>query len=350
MNPKRIAVFAVALLALALVFVWLAGGFVAKLPSATEAAVVAPQPNTYSVRAEEIAQTRTFSGSLQARQQAAISARITARVAEVLVDAGDRVEAGDVLLRLESDDLSSRVRQQEQALAAAQARVNEARSNFQRIEAVVAQGVLPQARLDEARASRDSAEADLIRAREALAEARTSESFSVIVAPFAGVISRRAVFTGDTAAPGMLLVSIYNPESLQLEAPVSESVLAHLTIGDELAIALDALPSERSAQIVEIEPAADTASRSFTVRLQPGTTANMYPGMYGRVQVPVGSRETIIVPLAAVEQLGQLYYVQVWHNQRSERRLVRLGEPLEHNGTTMVEVVAGLRPGELLAL
>ncbi|WP_410965691.1 biotin/lipoyl-binding protein, partial [Salmonella sp. ZJHZ19_0057] len=88
-------------------------------------------------------------------QQAAISARITARVAEVFVDAGDKVQAGDVLLRLENDDLSSRVRQQEQSLAAAQARVNEARSSFQRIEAVVSQGVLPVARLDEARAARD---------------------------------------------------------------------------------------------------------------------------------------------------------------------------------------------------
>ena len=87
------------------------------------------------------------------------------------------MQAGDILLRLESDDLSARVRQQEQSLAAAQARVNETRLNFQRTESVVQQGVLPEARLDEARAARDSAEAELNRAREALSEAAHERRF-----------------------------------------------------------------------------------------------------------------------------------------------------------------------------
>lgn len=350
MNRKRIVVFVAALLGLALVFAWLAGGFVGKLPTETRTPAASAEPNTFSVSTTVVSQTRNFSGSLQARQQSSISARITARVAEVLVDAGDVVQAGDILLRLESDDLSSRVRQQEQGLAAAQARVNEARSNYQRIAAVVSQGVLPEAQLDEARAARDGAEADLIRAREALSEARTSESFSVIMAPFHGVVSRRAVFTGDTATPGMLLVSMYDPESLRLEAPVSESVLAYINLGDALPIELDAFGSKTNATVVEIEPAADTASRSFNVRLQPESTAGMYPGMYGKVAVPVGEREALLVPATAVTRLGQLNYVQVWRDGQQERRLVRLGEGLTHNGAAMVEVVAGLNFGEELVL
>lgn len=351
MSRKRILTIIVAFVGLALIFVWLAGGFVSKLPTAT---ITAGQSTTAAESGEviraRVQQERHFSGTLQARQQSSISARITARVAEVLVDAGDVVQAGDILLRLESDDLSARVRQQEQSLAAAQARVNEARLNFQRTESVVQQGVLPEARLDEARAARDSAEAELNRAREALSEARTSEGFSVIVAPFDGVVSRRAVFTGDTATPGMLLVSLYQPQSLRLEAAVSESVLANVAIGDTLTIELDAFAERMQAQVVEIEPAADTASRSFLVRLAPSTTENMYPGMYGKVGVPTGERDVLLVPIAAVQRLGQLNYVHVITNSGSERRLVRLGEPQTYQGSEYLEVVSGVRQGERLSL
>ncbi|RUO20737.1 efflux RND transporter periplasmic adaptor subunit [Aliidiomarina haloalkalitolerans] len=351
MKRTRIAIIVAAFLGLALIFVWLAGGFVSKLPTETvSAGTQAESIDSAEVIAARVPQFRNFSGSLQARQQSSISARITARVAEVLVDAGDIVQAGDILLRLESDDLSARVRQQEQSLAAAQARVNEARLNFQRTESVVQQGVLPEARLDEARAARDSAEAELNRAREALSEARTSEGFSVIMAPFDGVISRRAVFTGDTATPGMLLVSVYQPESLRLEAAVSESVLANVRIGDELTMNLDAFSDPFSARVVEIEPAADVASRSFIVRLAPNSTAAMYPGMYGKVAVPAGERDVLLVPAAAVLQVGQLYYVQVVTSSGSERRLVRLGEATRWQGRDYIEVVSGLRDGERVAL
>ncbi|MCL4408720.1 MAG: efflux RND transporter periplasmic adaptor subunit [Gammaproteobacteria bacterium] len=351
MSRSRILIMVAAFLGLALIFVWLAGGFVSKLPTETVSSrTESSASDSGEVVAARVPQFRHFSGSLQARQQSSISARITARVAEVLVDAGDVVHAGDILLRLESDDLSARVRQQEQSLAAAQARVNEARLNFQRTESVVQQGVLPEARLDEARAARDSAEAELNRAREALSEARTSEGFSVIVAPFDGVISRRAVFTGDTATPGMLLVSLYQPESLRLEAAVSESVLANVRIGDELMMELDAFSDRFTARVVEIEPAADVASRSFVVRLAPASTNAMYPGMYGKVAVPDGERDILLVPAAAIQRVGQLNYVQVVTAQSSERRLVRLGEAQQWQGHDYVEVVSGVRAGERVSL
>lgn len=350
MKIKRILAIIAGFVGLLLVFAWLANAFVSKLDTEIRAEQLDTKPETARVVAELMPQYRSFSGTMQARQQAAISARITARVAEVLVDAGDVVQQGDVLLRLESDDLSSRVRQQQQSLAAAQARVNEARSNFQRIEAVVLQGVLPEARLDEARAARDSAEADLNRARESLSEARTSESFSVIVAPFSGVVSRRAAFTGDTATPGMLLLSLYQPESLRLEASISESVLANIAVGDALHISLDALATDLASQIVEIEPAADSASRSFVIRLVPENIHGLYPGMYGTVSVPAGHRTVLHIPAAAVSQIGQLHYAYVWLENRLERRLVRLGEAFEQNGKQRVEIVSGLQPDEEVKL
>jgi len=362
MSTKKVLGFVGAAIGLVVLFIWLAGGFVRTLPveqaqrSQAHGQDVDERraDNSFEVIQVEVPRERAFSGTLQARQQANLAARITARVADVLVDAGNQVQAGDLLVRLESDDLSARVRQQEQQLAAAQARVNEARSNYTRISSMVENGLLPQASLDEARARRDTAEAELSGAREALSEAETSEGFSMIVAPFDGVISRRMVFTGDTATPGMQLVSIYQPRSLRMEAGISESALAHISIGQTIPVWLDAHERWADAQVEEIEPAADAASRSFIARLTLLDTDGVYPGMYGKINVTTGQRQVILIPPTALRQMGQLNFVQVLvsdsEGQRQERRMVRLGEVIQYNGQPMQEIVAGLAANEHILL
>src|SRR5690554_2662973 len=174
----RIFTFAAAIVGLVVIFTLLAGTWVSKVEQEIDPVVPQRAGQTAVVTSFDLPEVRFFSGQMEPRQEASMSSRITARVADVLVEAGDRVQQGDVLVRLENDDLSARVRQQQQTLAAAQARVNEARSNFQRVSALVEQGLLPSAALDEAIAQRDTTEAELAGAREGLSEAQTSESFS----------------------------------------------------------------------------------------------------------------------------------------------------------------------------
>ncbi|KKO44003.1 RND transporter MFP subunit [Arsukibacterium ikkense] len=346
---KRLALaILAAVLFLTLIFLWLAGAFVSKVADESRPLAIAQNGQLYTVSRQPLAEYRYFSGNLQARQQTALSARITARVAEVLVEAGDRVQAGDVLLRLDNDDLSARVRQQEQALASAQARVNEARSQYQRTTTLVTQGLLPAAQRDEVRANRDTAEAELQRSRAALFEAQTSEGFSIMTAPYNGVISQRLVNTGDTATPGALLLTLYAPESLRFEASISESVLGLLQFGQQLQVQLDASQQPLLATVSEIEPAADTSSRNFRVRLDINRTAGLYPGMFGRLAVPIGERDAVLIPSLLIEQRGQLHYVQVRTAAGIERRLIRPGEQHLQNGQAMHEVLTGLAAGEQL--
>lgn len=351
MSKQRIALLVFAFIGLILVFTFLAGTWTNKVGE--ELAAIEPQSAAQSIAAVQVQteETRQFSGHIQARRQSAVAARITARVAEVLVESGDRVEQGDVLLRLESDDLSARVRQQQQALAAAQARVNEARSNFQRVSALVEQALLPSAALDEATAQRDTAQAQFLGAREALTEAETSASYSVILAPFAGIVSERAVYTGDTATPGMQLVSLYQPESVRFEAAVSESVLGHMTPGSRFQVYIDAHEKVYQAILTEVVPTADTGSRSFKVRLDLQAEEMLNPGMYGRLTVATGMRDVVAVPAKSVVRLGQLNYVYVAQEQQLERRLVRLGDTrLQHAGDTWLEVHTGVKESERVVI
>jgi len=351
MSKQRIVLFALALVGLILVFTFLAGSWSTKVGDTIAPSELEQPGAVATAMVLTTADTRCFSGQVLPRRQSSVSARITARVADVLVESGDQVQEGDVLLRLDNDDLSSRVRQQQQSLAAAQARANEARSSFQRVSTLVEQGLLPSASLDEAIAQRDTAEAQLIGAREALSEAKTSESYSVIVAPFSGVVSDRAVFTGDIAIPGMQLVNLYQPESLRFEASVSESVLRYIEPNKAFMVEIDAHEQTYPAVVTEIVPTADAASRSFKVRLAIETNNPLNPSMYGRLTVPTGERDMVAVPVNSIESLGQLHYVYVAVEQRIERRLVRLGNTKMVNGAyEWIEIHSGINAGEVVVM
>lgn len=154
---------------------------------------------------------REFPGVVVAEQHADIAARLTASVMEVLVKVGDKVKQGDVLARLESDDLDARVRQSEQALSSAQAQLNAARKEFSRVRALLNKKLIPQSQFDQAESALQTAQANFNKAQAAVSEAETTFGYSIITAPFDGLITQKPINKGDTATPGALLLSMYNP-------------------------------------------------------------------------------------------------------------------------------------------
>lgn len=350
MKARMVAMVA-AVAVMALVFAYMAGLFAPPLPPTSAQTEPAPEGEYLAVSEVAMPQYRDFSGTIRAHQSAELASRINAKVADVLVDAGDVVQAGDILLRLESDDLGARVIQQQQALASAQAQVNDARLNFDRVRKLVERGLLPVAERDAAKVKLDTANAELAGRTASLSEAEVNRNFSVITAPFDGVISKRAVNQGDIATVGANLVSIYNPNSLRLEAAISESVLPSLGDTEVFAVRMDTRPELLNTRALEIEPAADAASRSFTVKFGFDSRDGLYPGMFGRVSVPLDAVEVLAVPEAAVISHGQLRYVQVQRpEQREEMRIVRLGERFEYESAPWVVVSAGLNRGERIRL
>ncbi|MEI8597860.1 efflux RND transporter periplasmic adaptor subunit [Vibrio sp. M60_M31a] len=168
-----------------------------------------------------------FPGIVVADQQADIAARLTAEVVEVLVKVGDRVKQGDVLARLESDDLDARVRQSEQALSSAQAQLNAARKEFSRVRTLLNRKLIPQSLSTTRQSTLQTAQANFNRSQAAVSEAETTFfGYSIITAPFDGLITQKPINKRwDTATPGSLLLSMYNPDSLEIEVNFAESVM-----------------------------------------------------------------------------------------------------------------------------
>lgn len=342
----RIIVAVLALGFLAFVMAYLAGFFshtiaperLADVRAPVSGAVVAVQSVTEPL-VEEAA------GTIRAKRETLISARITGTIAAVTVRAGDRVEVDDVLVELDSRELQAQVEQRRNLLAAARARVSEARPNYDRIKALFDRGVVPKAELDRAEAAWRAAEAELSRAREAVQEAEATLSHATIRAPIGGRVVERYADPGDTATPGQPLLRIYDPESLRLEAHVRESLGAGLDKGKgrSLTARIDALDAELSVVVDEIVPSAEPGSRTFLVKVTLPQRPSLYPGMFGRLLVPTGTEERLYIPAEAVARVGQLELVTVVTEQGPLRRYIRSGVRTDDG---RVEVLSGLMPGE----
>lgn len=280
----------------------------------------------HEMRLMQVPVTRVFSATLVADQKVFISARLTARIAEILVDVGDSVKQGDVLIRLDSGDLTAKVKQSQQAVFSAQAQLNIARKEFQRLLPLYQQKLVSAAQYDQAASQLKAADANFKKAKAAVSEAQTTFGFSIITAPFDAVIEQRVVDQGDLATPGMHLLSLYQPDSLLLETNISESLLNKIELGSELSYQLSGSMQKQLASVVRVTPASNRSSRSVQVSLQPVSQQSLIPGGFAKVWVEVEQEPRLVVPEQALLKVGQLDYVDLYQDGKIQRKLLQLGE------------------------
>ncbi len=284
-------------------------------------------------------------GTIRSKVETVISPLITASIESISVRSGDEVRQGDVLVRLDARELKARVDQARQSVVAAEAVLTRAEKEFNRVQRIskADPGAVSKAEQDRTQAALSTAQADLLRVRRQEDEVRTALSYGTLTAPISGRVVERYADPGDTARQGEPLLRIYDPVNLRLEANVRESVASTLSKGQRLAARIDALGKELEAVVDEIVPSADPGSRSFLVKSILTSTTGLYPGMFGRLLIPLGRTEKIYIPLEAVTHVGQLDFVIVRTNQGPVRRYVRLGARKDED---QAEVISGLAPGE----
>lgn len=288
-------------------------------------------------------------GTLRAKIETVISPVITATISSINVWSGDQVAEGDVLVKLDARELKTRVAQARQAVAAARAKRTQAEKARQRITRILRAdaGAVSKSERDRADASLQSARADFLRFKRQEDETRTAMSYSTLTAPIAGRIVERYADPGDTARQGEPLLRMYDPATLRLEAAVRETVAATLKKGQHLMVEIDAVNKKYKAVVDEIVPSADPGSRSFLVKVSLSDGSRLYPGMFGRLLIPIGDIEKIYIPQTAVTHVGQLDFVMTKTDQGPARRYVRLGEKGPDN---RIQVVSGLSPGDIIII
>ena len=316
--------------------------------SAPETPTPAPLPKlaTITVEAGGADVGRAWDGVVEAVRQADLSAQTSGRVTVVAADVNDRVIKDQVLVRLTAVEQQAGANTARAQLRAAEAGAVEAEANFARYQALGSKQFVSRLQLDQARAARDSAVAGRDAARAQLAQAGQQTEYTVVRAPFAGIVSARRVEPGESVAPGQMLMSVYAPGALRIEVQVPESDAAAIRVANK-ALLLLADGRRVAAAAVTVFPAADPATHSVAVRvLLPDMENPPPPGITAKVLFPIaGGGAPLQIPSSAIAQRGEVSAAYVIAGNRISMRQLRLGQ----RQGDQVEVLSGLKSGEIVA-
>lgn len=267
-------------------------------------------------------------GTLQAVERATIAAKVTGVISEIPVRLGSSVSAGDLLVRISAEEISAKLNQ-------AEAQLTQARRNLDREEKLLAR------KASTTETVKSMRELYAV-ARAGHDEAKAMLGYTVITAPFDGVITQKKAHGGDLATPGSHLLLLENNSSLQVVTAVPESLIFGITTGDILAVSIPSAGLLTTGTVAEIAPSADPSSRTAPVKINLEPAPGLRSGQFARVTLPGKGHQSLFIPAAAVITHGQMDKVFVNDNNRAHLRLVRTG--MHHQGN--IEILSGLVAGE----
>jgi RND family efflux transporter MFP subunit len=275
-------------------------------------------------------------GVIEAIDYARFGATVAGRVTDVLVDEGDAVRKGDVVVRLDDSQAEARVRD-------ARARLKMAEADIARDQALMNRGVLAVQTLERAQQERDQAAA----AVELFA--RQLEDYTVL-SPLQGTVMKRNVEPGETIAANAVLIEIASTARKRIAAEVDERDIAGVRLGAPIAAHADGFPDETfEARVTNIRREGDSGSRTFRVEADLPADAKLMIGMTVDVDVVVNEKpDALLLPAGAIahgpSQGGRpgAPFVFVVDDGRARRVDVRTGAV----GTAKIEIVSGLKDGD----
>jgi RND family efflux transporter MFP subunit len=336
-----------------------------------------PEVQVAAVRADKGARPALLnaSGYVTPRRRATVAAKITARVNEIFADEGMRVEAGQILARLDDSDarvrLASAVADRDATAAAlGDLRVNlaNAERDLKRNDDLFKRGLIAEQQLDTVRTTVDSFKARVNLAREQvgasearIAMAKQDLDNCIVRAPFAGIVVSKDAQRGEMVSPisaggGFTrtgIATLVDMSSLEIEVDVNESYIARVRDGQPVTAVLDAYPDwQIPAKVRTVIPTADRQKATVKVR---ATFDKLDPRLLPDMGVKVtflGDAPTtpasgrVLVPKAAIRDDGGTPVVFVVREGRAERRAIKQGDA---RGSE-IEVLAGLADGEQIVV
>jgi len=269
-------------------------------------------------------------GTVTARTASTISSKLMGLVRAVHVQEGDVIKKGDLLVTIDSRQVSAQ-------LESAQANAEAAAKEFRRYQQLLLEQSASQQEFDRAQARHREAQA-------AVAAARVSQKDAKVRAPYDGRVVAKMVNPGDLASPGTPFLTVEQEGLFCTDLVLPERHIQAVKLGMEVKVVVPALDRrEITGEVGRIVPTADARSRSFQVKVSMPSGLDLKSGMFARVAIPLGGSGMLLIPQTAIEEQGQLTGVYIVDDDQVARlRLVRTGKSFE----AQVEIVSGLKPGQ----
>ncbi len=336
----------------------------------TPAAASTAQPGT-PVHVEEVTRTDltrelVYTADLKADAAVKVYSPVSDRIEEFPFDDGDEVRSGQRIAVVRSDGLDKGLAQIAAQIDGLEAQVEQAEAELGRSEELRARGVITEQAYDQATTAYRSAAAQLEATRASFDQMSLTAADASVEAPIGGVIADRMLQRGDMASPQVPLCTVLDLDPIRLELHVAERDLAHIRVGQEVALQVDAVPGrEFTGEVARVLPYLDPMSRTNAVEVTVPNPVDgdsgrrpLKPGMFGRARLEVERLEDVVAApedalmldsglLAAQEdgrQLRRAFVVAA--DGTARQRVVELG--LRDDGR--VAVVTGLDEGDLLVV
>ena len=303
-----------------------------------------------SVKAEHVSSPLEYhlDGVIEAINQSTLSAQVSGRIEEVNFDVDDRVNAGEVILRIRDNEYRARLQRNRASLAEAKANLKDAQQEFKRVEELIEKKLVSKASFDKAKTTLTASQARVAASRALVTESQEQLDNTVIRAPYSGVVVTRHIELGETTYVGQKLMTGYAPEYLRVNVNVPQSLIS-------------AVRQHRSARVILLEnnisiatenltifPYANAENHSFQLRADLDESAQaIFPGMLVKVAFIVGQRQRLMVPADSLvyrSEVVGLYVID--KNAQVSFRQVRAGDLFGQK----IEILAGLDANEQIAL
>jgi len=319
-------------------------------PEAKGSSVTLPPVMVAPVEAHRVIERIQAAGDLIAKEEATVSAEVGGIVTEVLLDEGDAVETGAVVLEIDPERRELELRSRQAGVERAEAGLREQERETKRIQTLGSRDVASQAQRDEAETQLQSARSVLAEARAQLGLAERALRDASVTAPFPGFIARRLVSQGEFVSPGQQLFDLVALDPIEIEFHLAEVDSARVAIGGEIDVQVAPYPDEVfRAKVTVISPRIDAETRTLRVKgILPNPDGRLRPGLFARVDLGVADREGVaMIPEDAVLQRadGSVAFRLVDGN-RVQRRVLSTG--VYQDG--YVEVTDGLGIGDLVVV
>lgn len=310
---------------------------------------------TASVQRRDIRSTVLATGVIRPRvgAEVQVGSRVSGILQTLNVSIGDRVEAGQVLARLDPTEFQARLDQANAALETAEVEDRFARIDSDRARELRERTVIPQSELDAAERKSQVAAANLSQARANARSAQIQFDYTVIRAPVPGVVASVSTQVGETVAASFAsptFVTIIDLDRLEIWAYVDETDIGRVEVGQEAVFTVDTYPdTEFTGTVTAIQPKAEIIDNvvNYVTLIEIGDTQGktLRPEMTTTVNILLAEREGVLtLPNGAVRRDSEGVHVLVEDPAGPRRRAIRTG----YRGSDFTEVLEGLQEGDVV--
>ncbi|WP_378952255.1 efflux RND transporter periplasmic adaptor subunit [Pelosinus sp. sgz500959] len=299
---------------------------------------------TVAVRETPKANTLKLTGTVEGLTSANISSRLAGKIHQILVEDGQAISQGAILMTLDTVELGNAERIAQNNVRQTEANYNTAQVDYQRYYNLYGKNAVTKQQLESVQTRMITSRIEVDNAYANLNNAQKQIADGSIVSPVTGVVANKAVTIGQVVSPGTTLLTVEQIDQVYVVVNIEQKDIATAKLGATVTVVVDSYPGQSfTGTVTVINPVAGNESRMFRVKIKVDNSEQLLkPGMFAKATLTAGEPQSVLaIPRNAMMSQKGLHYVYVAEMGQAKKILVETGELIGD----LIEVKAGLKVG-----